>query len=493
MCQHLEAVHRGEIKRLLVAIPPGFAKSLTVGVFWFVWCWINDPSIRWLYTSYAEDFSLRDAIKSRDLIASSWFQENFGEVFKIRSDQDSKSLFVNDKTGFRLSTGLFGQIMGIRPMRVVVDEPHKAGEVDSNIVRQAALDCCDQVLSRSFADPMDPRMVVVMQRLHRNDLIGHLLDQGGFEYFYVPMEFETKRYCATSIWQDPRKEEGELAWPRRFGMLSVERLKTALKPRGSACQLQQNPLQITVDSNFKPEYFRYFKEELRTGETGQPEPVFLVPDREGNEIAVRPDQCFWFQTVDTAMKTEQKHDFTVVLTSALTPDNNLLIYDVARGKIPVPHQYQFVLAQREKNPLVSFQAVEEKNSGTGILQEGRLQGTPFRTLKAEADKSTRAGEIGTWYADGKVFHKNSGPWRNVLESELLEFPTGTHDDIFDCLAYAGILARQLALTKMRPKTEDRMMVLWPPPPKPGEEAERFSDFERHRAENPWWTRLKRPT
>ena len=106
ICEHLEAVTRGEIHRLLINIPPRHMKSLLVSVFWPTWVWATAPESRWIFASYAEKLSTRDSLKCRRIIQSQWYQKRWGDRFTLTSDQNVKTRFENDKTGFRLATSV---------------------------------------------------------------------------------------------------------------------------------------------------------------------------------------------------------------------------------------------------------------------------------------------------------------------------------------------------------------------------------------------------
>lgn len=440
ICEHLEAVARGDMRRLLINIPPGFAKSLSVCVFWFCWTWLRWPASRWIFTSYSEGFAYRDSGKCRTLIKSDWFQSRWGDKFSLVGD--ATGLFNNDKTGFRLATSVSGGGTGARADFVVTDDPLKISDADSKAMREGVNSWWDQVMVGRGVDPRTSRFVVVMQRLHEDDLTGHLNKQGGYECLFIPMEFESQRRCVTSIWQDPRKEDGELAWPDRFTIKEVADWKKRLLGYGTAGQLQQRPAPIGEGGIFNREKFRYFSAETDAGGD-----VWFAVYREASgdpTYRVKAADCYWFQTVDTAMKTGQENDYTAIGTFALTPRYDLLVYDVVRDRLPMPVQYGFVFNARSRCPngvRLLYQAVEDKVSGTSIIQEGVLRNTPFRILKADRDKVRRCAEIATRYENLSVFHRSGSSWLADFEDELSMFPRGAHDDQCDLVGYAGILCK----------------------------------------------------
>lgn len=112
ICEHLQAVSNGEIKNLVINVPPRHAKSLLVSVFWPTWEWISSPYLRYIYSSYGQDLATRDAVKSRRLIQSPWYQKYFAESFRLTGDQNQKTRYENDKTGYRIATSLGGLATG---------------------------------------------------------------------------------------------------------------------------------------------------------------------------------------------------------------------------------------------------------------------------------------------------------------------------------------------------------------------------------------------
>jgi hypothetical protein len=239
--EHLEAVSRGQIRNLLINVPPRHMKSLLVSVFWPAWEWIRWPERRWLYSSYAASLSIRDSVNCRRLIESPWYQRRWGRVFSLTSDQNTKGRFDNNRTGYRLTASVGGAVTGEGGDRIVCDDAHNVQEAESDSIRKSTVDWFDIVMSTRVNDPRTAAKVVVMQRCHQQDLSGHLLEQGGWEHLCLPAEYEGPP-CTTVIgWTDPRTEPGELLWPERFGRPEIDDLKRSLGSYAAAGQLQQRP------------------------------------------------------------------------------------------------------------------------------------------------------------------------------------------------------------------------------------------------------------
>ena len=137
---HLQAVVEGDIKRLIINVPPRHMKSISVAVALPAWTWTIQPSKQFLYASYAGSLSIRDSVKCRRLIDSRWYQNHFGETFKLTGDQNQKQRFENDKTGYRIATSVGGALTGDGGDIVVIDDPHNSIEADSSAVREGVLE-----------------------------------------------------------------------------------------------------------------------------------------------------------------------------------------------------------------------------------------------------------------------------------------------------------------------------------------------------------------
>jgi predicted phage terminase large subunit-like protein len=258
LCEHLTAVTRGEIRNLLINVPPRHMKSLAVGVFWPAWEWIFAPQRRWLFASYAANLSERDSNHCRRLIQSQWYRHHWGDRFMLCPDQNAKHRFENDKSGSRIATSVGGWATGEGGDRVVVDDPHNVVERESEPARLEALRWWDESMSTRLNDPKTGAKVIVMQRIHEKDLSGHVLEQGGYVHLCLPAEFEPSRRCVTVIgWRDWRTAEGDLLWPARVGPEEIAGFKRSLGSNAYAGQFQQRPAPAG-GARFRAEWFRYF-------------------------------------------------------------------------------------------------------------------------------------------------------------------------------------------------------------------------------------------
>lgn len=289
--EHLEAVTRGHIKRLIINIPPRMGKSSITSVAFPAWTWAqrkisptSGPGVRFLFASYAHQLALRDSGNTRKLIRSKWYQENFGDRFSLVADQNSKTRFDTDKNGSRLATSVGSALTGEGGNIIVVDDPNNAKEAFSEAIIQSTIDWWDQALSTRLNDMKTGAFVVIQQRLGEEDITGHILskDVGDWTHLCLPMRYEWRRHSCNWIgydedgedkwFNDPRgldidgtplvevdengtrfaidaeaeeelenEREGLLLWPERFGEREVQQLEADMGSWTAAGQLQQRP------------------------------------------------------------------------------------------------------------------------------------------------------------------------------------------------------------------------------------------------------------
>lgn len=243
ICDHLQAVSEGRIRRLLINIPPGWAKSLIVAVFWPAWEWgpCGRASERYLAASYEETLAIRDNERMRKLITDEDYQRLWPDL-KLSKTENAKTRFANTQTGVRESRA-FTSLTGGRGSRVIIDDPHSVKIAESDQQRGEVIKIFLESVPHRLDNLETDAIIVVMQRLHENDVSGVILSRGlGYVHLRLPMEFEIEKRCETEIgFRDPRTYEGELLNSQRVGPAAVATLKKSLGEYATAGQLQQRP------------------------------------------------------------------------------------------------------------------------------------------------------------------------------------------------------------------------------------------------------------
>lgn len=251
ICLHLEAVTRGEIKRLCINVSPGAAKSLLVNVFWPAWEWgpAGQPWQRYVTFAYASHLTERDNGRFRDIVMTRDFQEMWGHVFHLTEDGKIKP--TNNHTGWKFSSSIRGVGTGERGTRVLNDDLHSVKEGESDAVRSETVRWAREGMSNRLNDMQEDVIILIGQRVHDEDVSAALLkDDVGYVHLSIPMEYDPSRHCATEWWQDPRSEMGELASPVRYPKHIVENLKRTLGPY-AFCTPAESPV-LMGDLSMKP-------------------------------------------------------------------------------------------------------------------------------------------------------------------------------------------------------------------------------------------------
>lgn len=219
-------------------------KSLLTNVFWPAWEWgpRGMPHMRYVSASYSQALTIRDNVRMEQVVFSSLYQDLWGHQF---SATENKIKFENDKTGWKFATSVGGVGTGERGDRVIIDDPNNVKDVESDQIRSETNRWLREIMPTRLNDPVRSAIVMIQQRSHEDDATGTLLAGGGAHrwcHVMVPMRKDPDRHCSTVIgWEDPRTEDGELAWPERFPEGAVADLESDLGPYAVAGQFQQSP------------------------------------------------------------------------------------------------------------------------------------------------------------------------------------------------------------------------------------------------------------
>lgn len=419
ICEHLEAVTNGDIKRLLMNVPPGSMKSLLTGVIWPAWEWgpRDKASLRYLGTAHKQELAVRDNMKSRRLIQSRWYQTRWPVA--LVSDQNAKTKFENDKTGFREAMA-FTSMTGSRGDRVILDDPHSVDDANSATKLAADVTTFREALP-SRVNNDQSAIVIIMQRLNEADVSSVAMDLG-YDHLMIPMRFEPKRSSPTSIgWVDPRKDDGELMFPERFPESQVKELEDTMGSYAVAGQLQQRPAP-RGGGIIKTAWFQYYRD---------------LPALEWRAVFA-----------DTAQKTEQENDYSVFQCWGRTTAGQAVLIDQIRGKWEAPElvsegrNFWQRMKTAHASPLRSMR-VEDKVSGTGLIQTLRREGIPIVPVQRNRDKVSRAYDAAPFIEAGNVLLPEWSNWLDGLLAEASTFPAGAHDDQLDPM-FDAIAAVQFA-------------------------------------------------
>lgn len=430
IAEHLEAITNGHLNRLVINIPPGHMKSLACCVFWPAWVWTFRPESKWIFASYAMNLSRRDNLRMRRLLESEWYQARFGESFRPLRDNWGADKFINDRAGFRLCTSVDGTVTGEHADVQVCDDPIKPQDVSKTSLNNC-LEWWNETMSSRLVDFKKSARVIIMQRLHVNDLAGEMLRAGGYEHLCLPMEYETKFHCHTSIgFNDPRDKEGELLWPEKCPADAVAEIKKDINSeRGIAAQLQQQPVPHS-GAIFKRDGV-YHYEKLPTIAT-----------------TVTSWDCTFKETGSS---------YVVGQVWGVTSDcNHYVLIDQIRDHLSFSDTLSAIRRFAHRYPMSSAHLIEEKANGSAIIDMLRDEIPGLIPVLPQGGKEARAHAVENLWSNKCVMVPNpeKEPWVKEFIQELLEFPCSLHDDQVDAMTQALTWLRDRML---RLKTFSRSM------------------------------------
>lgn len=447
LCEHLEAVTRGDIKRLLINVPPRSSKSSICSVGWPAWTWIQErknvlcgPEVQFMSVSYAASLSERDSTKMRRLIDSEWYQAHWGDRFSFASDQNAKRKFENTSGGYRLATSLTGTQTGDGGIIVLVDDPMSAGHANSEVERKNVSTWWKETLPSRLNDPEEGAIVVIMQRLHQEDISGHILEhdlEGDWTHLCLPMRYDTARPCYTKIgWEDPRTEEGELLCPNRYTENSVRKLERDLGSYAAAAQLQQLPAP-------------------KGGGIIKREQWQLYPpadwDIDEDKTLVFPKFEYILASCDTAYTEKQENDFSACTVWGIWRDKGnlprLMLIEAWNEKLEFNALVKKIIDTATRRRIDCL-LIEAKASGIPVYQEiNRLcanEEFSIYAINPVGDKVTRVHLCQPLFENGVIF----APDRRYADTVITQFelfPKGKNDDLVDSTTQAINYMRKVGL------------------------------------------------
>jgi|DEB19_MinimDraft_3_1074340.scaffolds.fasta_scaffold00956_3 predicted phage terminase large subunit-like protein len=403
--EHLIAVTQGQIRQLIINIPPRAMKSISVSVAWPAWLIGRNPSTKIMASSYSKELSLKHSTDCRLVVESDWYKRIFPDVV-LEKDQNTKSKFQTTQRGFRFATSVGGAATGEGGNILIVDDPVNPMESESAVKRIRANSWFSQTFSSRLNDKKKGAMVVVMQRLHENDLSGYLKEKGGWYCLEIPLIAEKKTCVHFPISAfDFVRMPGDILHEERMGKDEIAIARVNMGEYGFAGQYQQTPAP-SGGGIFKEKWFRTYSS-------------LPVGDRR------------IVQSWDTAFKPEEINDPSCCTTWLVTNEFFYLL-DVTVERMIYP-----TLKAKAISHAAAWGAqeilIEDKASGQSLIQDLKKETLlSVIAISPDADKLTRASVISPIIEAGKVLiPQEAADWLPDYIKEMLLFPNATNDDRVD--------------------------------------------------------------
>lgn len=471
LCEHLQAVTEGQVRKLLINFPPRCGKTLVTSVCWPAWTWArrdksywSGPQVKFLCSSYSDRLSLINSNQTRRLILSPWYQARWGDRYELTADQNAKSQFDTTKGGSRFSTSVGGSLLGIGGDVVICDDLHSTQGVESDAERETVVNHWREISSTRLNDPKRSALVNVMQRLRQDDVSGLILDGEGSEewtHLMIPMEYDSRRHCVTVLgfdedgdevgWEDPRTEDGELMWPDRFGFKEVRALERELGSYMASGRLQQAPAPAG-GGIFKRDWWQVWppRGETFNPDTGKPMKPLVFPAMD-----------YIIASLDTAMTTKEENDWSALTVWGCWRNENdlpkVMLMDAWQDRLefrPLVDKTINTCQDMKVDRLL----IEAKANGISVAQEiGRLtRGQSFGVSIVDPkgkDKVARAYAVTSLFEAGIIYAPDR-KWADLVLDQASVFPKGSHDDLVDTMTMGLKHLRDIGFALLREERED---------------------------------------
>lgn len=437
IAEHLRALDAGTIKRLIVNMPPRFLKSISISIAWPAYLLGHNPREQTLVCAYTAALASNLSVKCRDVIKSDWYQRIFpGTVLRKELETDLQTT----EGGTRYACGVGGSLLGRGASTLIIDDPLDPSQAASDVERRNANEWISNTFLTRFNDKRSGKAVVVMQRLHSDDVSGRLLEMGGWHHLCLPGEFRERKVISigSKVWDIPA---GSSLDEKRFTPEVIAQTKREYSdPFKYEAQVNQNP---TPDEGmfFKKDWWQFYetlpKDCKRYGASD-----FAVSDGEGDwtvHVIIAVD------TLDNWYLAEMYRERTDSLTWATAQ------VDMMEAHKPLVWLEESGSIWRAVDPLIRK-----------IMQDRGVY-TYRREVASVADKETRAQSLRGVAAMKKVYLPKNASWTLPLLDELSKFPMGKHDDQVDALSlFARMLPiiRKGEFSKKNLPGEPRGVITW---------------------------------
>lgn len=410
ICHHLELVRTGKVKRLIINVPPRSLKSTICSIAFPAFVLGQDPTRRVISVSYGSDLATKLAIDCRTVLQAPWYKAAFSAT-RLSRNKNTEDEVTTTRHGLRLATSVGGTLTGRGGDLIIIDDPIKAQDAYSESKREVVNDWYDSTLLSRLDDKRTGAIVVVMQRVHENDLTGKLLKgPDKWELLKFPAIVEHDERILVGENKYYYRKAGELLHAEREPSSVLITTRAQVGAELYAAQYQQMPV-APGGNMIKRDWVRRY-----------------------DQLPPRTSSTFVLQSYDTASKPGEQNDWTVCTTWYVV-NGKYLLADVLRGRFDYPtlKTRAFEHAQLHRPSVILIE-----DSGLGVALASDLSDRRLTALavKVEYNKQTRMAIQSAKFESGRVYLPQSSSWLEDVESELFAFPASRFDDIVDSISQA---------------------------------------------------------
>lgn len=411
LADRLTQVAEGKIKRLIINVPPRSLKSITASIAFPAWLLGHHPAKRVVCASYGQDLSNKLARDCYSVMNADWYKAIFPT--RLGSSRSPIADFETTERGGRLATSVGGVLTGRGGDILIIDDPVKPDEAMSDSQRKAANDWFDNTLYSRLNSKATGAIIIIMQRLHLDDLVGHVLEKEDWEIVSLPaeaVEDETWYYRSLAGAEVHHRSRGEALHPAQEPPQALKALRNTMGEYAYSAQYQQSPVPMG-GGLVKEVWLRRYT------------------------AATRPKHFdYILQSWDTANKASEVADYSVCTIWGVK-DKELYLLEVIRERLEYPDLKRLVIETLNRWG-AKYVLIEDKASGVQLIQD--LQRTSYRIegIKCTDEKAMRLIQQTPAIEAGKVLFPESAPWLDTFLKEVLTFPMSKHDDQVDSMAQA---------------------------------------------------------
>jgi len=406
IAEYLQAVQNGDIKRLIINMPPRSLKSVCIGVAWPAWILGHDPAKRIMSASYSQILSIKHSLDCRFVLTSSWYHDLFPKTI-LSKKHNQKSKFLTSLNGFRFATSVGGSTTGEGGDILIVDDPHNPTQISSPKMRKRVIEWFEQTFVTRLNDKNTGAIILVMQRLHEEDLSGYLLaNSDSWRLLKIPaMATQDQTFSINNY--KYHYVTGSTLHSIRDNPNYLMRLEKEIGMYNYAAQYLQQP----IVGNYQ-----------------------LLNMADISFHTIIPEKFDYFiQSWDTAIKISENADYSVCTSWGILNKKYYLIA-MLRQKLTYPELKQQVVKLAKKY-CPKFILIEDKASGQQLIQDLRLDGfVNIVAINPKLDKITRFASIVTLFQSGLVSFPTQSSSNAIILNELLNFPHCKNDDIVDSIS-----------------------------------------------------------
>lgn len=436
IAEHLEAVRTGELRKLIVNVPPRTLKTYLISVAFPAWVLGLEPYNNFIGTSYSGGLIEDAIVNCKHILRDDWYQHCFPET-KIDPTQDTKSDFKTTARGRYYGAGILGTITGKGADYVICDDPLKPDEALSDTIRIETNKAIRNTLFSRFDDPRVGRFILIMQRLHEDDPTGHLLQDGGYHLLKLPAESIDRPTIITLGERKPWvMKKGDLLFPKRFTKEVLDEKRRDMLDYNYVGQFLQEPVPLG-GGEFKDSWINYYdKSSIRASEMN----VYILCDAAAGD--------------EDNKKKKKKSDYTSFIVVGLSSDNNYYLLDGVRDRLNPTERIQKLFELHRtwnglcgKPPKVGYEKYGLMTDTHYIREVQKQTNYRFPLVELGGVKISKENRIrrmipdlqnGRWWFPDSLMYTDYDARtidlvREIIKSEMSTFPRAKYDDMLDAL------------------------------------------------------------